>query len=83
MLKILAAATLIALSSAAYADEDSSVWLVEPGDNLAESCMTDDCLPTFDEQGNAGYRLWECRVVSEAEYATGNYPGGTVCERRV
>lgn len=88
MLKILATAALIALTTTnAYADDnadiDQSIWLVQPGDNLEASCSTDDCMPVFDERGDVGYKLWECRVVSEEEYATGNYPGGTVCERRV
>jgi len=82
MLKI-AAIALVAMTTVAQAEEDSSIWMVEPGDNLTASCYEDDCMPTFDEQLNPGYKLWECRVVSEEEYATGNYPGGTVCERRV
>lgn len=45
---------------------------VEPGD--LQSNLDAQPLPS-----QLGYDLWECRVVSETEYATGNYPGGTIC----
>jgi hypothetical protein len=81
MTKIFTIAAVLASLSTQAAAQDDTIWLVEPGDNLVASCTTDNCMPNFEEGDYRNPRLWECRVVSEEEYASGEFPGGTECVR--
>ena len=51
---------------------------IEPGDDAQTSCEA-DCTPTFDGDVLFDPKLWECEVVSQEDYETGNYPGDTIC----
>lgn len=57
--------------------DDQARFDIIPGDNSLPSCE-EDCVPEFDYHEPD---LWYCEVVSPEDYATGNYPGGTICRK--